>query len=257
MNRHEVTTEVLRDKNKLMETSYVRLLLEYDKERRKLKIDKTKAYQKSYSIKTAAKNNWILCIEKSPSVKNYKTYADTVYCCFVFYYSKKGLQVMRQLRNEHALEVFYGHVFTRYNQRMKLNLHNQVDVIKHFFNNNGYTNAEIIEENGRQISVGVCKEGIVLGEHHTNPEWLIHKTFISKDLKRNDQEAKEKELMLDLQIDLISQSAQIIKAINGKQLQALNDVYIQITGNNCLTSSKDKLPIEIPSFKHHPFLTRR
>ena len=37
MNRHEVTAEVVRDEKKLMDTSYPRLIMEYDPERKKIK----------------------------------------------------------------------------------------------------------------------------------------------------------------------------------------------------------------------------
>ena len=85
MNRHEVTAEVVRDEKKLMDTSCSRLMMEYDRERKKLKIDKTKSYCKADPIRTAAKNNWIVFIEKCASAPAYKTWTDAAFCCVVYY----------------------------------------------------------------------------------------------------------------------------------------------------------------------------
>jgi hypothetical protein len=253
MNRHEVTAEVVRDEKKVMDTSYPRLLMEYDRERKKLKIDKTKPYCKAYPIKTAAKNNWILFIEKSPSVPVYKTFADTVFGCVVYYYSKEGLKVLRQAKGNFAIEAYYGHVFTRYNERMGLNLSKSTDMIQAFFKNNGYSNIKLIDKNEKKFTHGICKEGTLLGEYKSEPDWLVHKTFISKDLKREDQIKKERKLMLDLQMDFISKQTQFLNNINSKELKAASDIYNQINGESNANTLKEKMPFDIPNINSMPF----
>jgi hypothetical protein len=253
MNRHEVTAEVVRDEKKLMDTSYSRLLMEYDRERKKLKIDKTQPYCKAYPIRTAAKNNWIVFIEKSPSAPVYKTFADTAFCCVVYYYSKEGLKVLRKAKGNFAIEAYYGHVFTRYNERLHLNLFKSTDIIQAFFKNNGYSNVELIDKNEKKSTHGICKEGILLGEYKTDPDWLVHKTFISKDLKRDDQDEKEKKLMLDLQIESISSQAQFLQSINSQQVRATIDVFNQINGESNVNALKEKMRFDIPNINSMPF----
>jgi hypothetical protein len=67
MNRKEVTNELVRDLEKISSTTLERLLLEYDRER-KFKINPARDYTKVYSIKTKAKNNWMIIIRKPYSV---------------------------------------------------------------------------------------------------------------------------------------------------------------------------------------------
>lgn len=255
MNRHEITAEVVRDSKKLFETTYLRLLKEYDRERKKLRIAKTEAYCKAYPIRTAAKNNWIVFIEKSPSAVCYKSLADAVCGCVLCHHSKNGLEVYRQLGEGFAIEMYYAHLFARYNERMHLNLSNTTDIIKTFFSNNGYTNADPIEKDGITHSYGVCKEGILLGVFKSDPMWLVHKTFISKDLKREDQDAKEREIMLDLQIDVVSKTRHFVQGITRKEIANTDAIYKQISGSN-VAATKDKLHFDIPNinmpFKYPP-----
>lgn len=253
MNQQEVTAEVVRDQKKLMDISYPRLLMEYDRERKKLKIDKTKPYCKAYHIRTAAKNNWILFIEKSHSEPVYKTVADTAFGCVVYYRSKEGLKVLRQAKGHFVIEAYNGHVFTRYNERMHLNLSKSKDIIEAFFKNNGYSNIELIDKNEKRHTHGICKEGILLGECKTDPDWLIHKTFISKDLKREDQDEKERKLMLALQIDAISKQAQFLQNINSQEIRATIDIFNQINGESSVNTLKEKVPFNIPNINSMPF----
>src|SRR5947208_391288 len=103
MNRKEVTEEFLRDKKQLADKTCMRLLIEYDKERKKNKIDKTKAYCKAYPIRTSAKNNWIVLVLKSPSADQYRNLLDCAYGCVAYYHAKEGLRAIRQVGNEYRL----------------------------------------------------------------------------------------------------------------------------------------------------------
>jgi hypothetical protein len=100
------------------------------------------------------------------------------------------------------MEVFNGHFFIRYNERMKLGQTNIVDMIKAFFINCGYLQIER-QKGDKEFTVGICKEGIALGNYYGDPEWLVHKTFISRDLARNDQDLHEKALLAKLQSRLL------------------------------------------------------
>jgi hypothetical protein len=246
MNRKEVTDEFLRDEKNLMEKSFARLIMEYDKERKKLKIDKTKTYCKAYPIRTAAKNNWIVLIQKTESTEQYKSILDISHACIAYYHAKEGLRAIRQVGDEYKLEVCYGHLFNRYNQRLNLNLTKTADIITHFYTNNGFINSEIKQRNGKDYLYGVCKEGILLGNLIHDPYWVVFKTFISRDLQRKDQEIKEKSIMLDLEIELSSKATQFLNNTDVRGLRQASDIYLQIAGNN-KTESKGEatLPAQL------------
>ena len=55
MNHKEVAAEFMRDLEKIKATTLERLLTEYDRERRKWKINPAKDYAKVYTIKTKGK----------------------------------------------------------------------------------------------------------------------------------------------------------------------------------------------------------
>jgi hypothetical protein len=245
MNRHEVLSEIKRDQKKLVETSYPRLVKEYEKERKKLKINKTEAWGKVYQIRTAAKNNWLVFIAKCPAAPVYNNEFDLVCGCFVYQHTNKGMQVMRQMQNGTGVEVFNGHVFARFNQRLHLNLTNPLDIVKRFFLHNGYNTTDLQEKNGKLFSTAMCKEGLLLGNYYKDPFWLIHKTFISKELERKDQLKKEREMLLDMQIEMASKSTQFLRHLDGKKIFLNDQVYHQLIGQ-VPSLTVPQLPFEIP-----------
>ncbi len=203
MIQQEVNTEILRDESKLIKSTIPRLFEEYARERKKLKIDKAQTYNRCYSIKTAAKNNWLFFIEKSYGASRFKGGSDLVGGGLVYYYNTQGLRAFRP--QEEFMEVFNGHFFTRYNQRMGLNLPYQLDVIKTFFKNSGYLKPEVMTKpDGEKYTLSVCKDGLALGRYYAGePDWLIHRTFISHDLKTPKQLLEQQRLILQMQHEII------------------------------------------------------
>lgn len=186
MNRKEVTAEFMRDHEKITNTTLVRLQGEYDRERRKRKINPSSDYVKVYTIKTKAKNNWIIIIRKPYSFSKYKSIGDTCYCLITYYHDEKGLVVLRHRDEENGIEAYWGHFFTRYNQRMHLNLDSTTEIITTFFINSGSIAYHIHpEENFR--TAGICRDGFVFGSKDNENNWIINKTFISKAIAFDDQ----------------------------------------------------------------------
>ena len=248
MTRQEVTTEILRERIKVETDVFDRLVEEYDRERRKLKIDKAKVYSKAYPIKTAGKNTWILFIQKSPGCYKYRQVSDAVACAVVYYYSAKGLQAFRYCEDEKFMEVFNGHFFVRYNERMNLNLVHMVDMIKAFFMTNGYLQMERKVKGDKDDTVGICKEGMTLGNYYHNPEWLVHKTFINRDLKRKDQDEHETLLMAQAQLQLLK--AQL------KGSFANDQVLKQIVGDRALSIAEFDDDPELLTYLKHEVLPK-
>jgi hypothetical protein len=203
MTRQEVNAEIIRETHKIETDVMDRLVEEYDRERRKLKIDKSNTYTKAYPVKTRGKNTWILFIQKSPGIAKYQDETDTATTAVVYYYSAKGLQAFRLHSEKKFMEVFNGHLFVRYNERMKLGLVSMVDMIVAFFTNCGYLQIQRKRIGDKDFTVSICRDGIALGKYYYQPDWLVHKTFISRDLKRNDQDLQENVLMATAQLKLL------------------------------------------------------
>ena len=133
MNPVEIATQVYREYSKIYFTTAQRLLKEYDRERRKLKIDKSRIYTRHYTIKTAQKNNWIIFIGKAPSKEKYKGMECANTCCMVYYYTSKGFRVFVPVSDK-IFVVYNGHVFKRYNERLNLNLASTLEAAIHILN---------------------------------------------------------------------------------------------------------------------------
>jgi hypothetical protein len=197
MSPSELSKAIIKDLIALKKSTLLRLAKEYDKLRSKKKISKEASFHQVYEIKSAAKNKWICFFSKSPIVSKYQSFKNITYTCITYYYTSKGLRVIRLIdygTNE-ILNVYNGHFFTRYNERMKLNLKQPLDIVKHFFIHNCYGMGRVIENEGREYTLSKCTDGFMLGELQNNRQWWVEKTFISNDMKREDQSEKEKEFI--------------------------------------------------------------
>jgi len=76
---------------------------------------------------------------------------------------------------------------------MSLGISNSLDIVKEFFKNNGAFLSKIIENEGLMYTLSICRDGLLLGE--IQKEWNVYKTFISKDLAREDQKEKEEKII--------------------------------------------------------------
>lgn len=61
--------------------------------------------------------------------------------------------------------------------------------------------AKVIPKDGRQFVLSVCNEGLLLGEMQA-AFWMVYKTFLTRELIKQDQTEAEAELMADLQADI-------------------------------------------------------
>lgn len=231
MNQKEVTAEIVRDHDKIEKSTFPRLLEEYRKERKKMQIDPAKTWPKHYAIKTAAKNNWLIFIQKLPSVERFKKAEDAAGFSITYYYSKDGLRVFRYgCSEDNFMEVFNGHLFTRYNERLQLNIPYQLDVIKRFFTNSFSLQHQIKTDRQKRNMVSVCREGLVLGDYMTEEKQYVFKTFISDDLKRNDQRKFEEDLMNTAKVYALLESMTSETEEAYLKAKRKNDTLLQIAG---------------------------
>ncbi len=205
MTYKEITAQVMSEYDKILSTTMLRLGLEYEKERKKLKIDKKRTYRKEYVIKTAGKNTWIIILGKAPSQEKFTDRYCTNTCCATYYYNSKGLQVFNPQSTKVILAVYNGHFFMRYNERLRLNLKTPIDIVKHFFKYNSYIEPQITVKGDRLFALGICKSGMLLGEAINDYTWVQWRTFVSKDLLKPGQDELEIELITNLQAQIASE----------------------------------------------------
>ena len=199
MNDKEVGLEVFRDWDAITNsTTFERIGKDYDKLRRKNKTDKLAPFFKYYEIKTAQKNKWVFLLRKENTDQKYDGLQSIAFLCFTYYYTGIGLRVLKIIKSG-GLSVFNGHVFQRYNERMKLNMTLPLDVVKHFFIQNGFFTSRIVPKENREFIVGTCIDGMLLGEVQNDSHWVVFKTFLNRELLRPEQQEEEVDILLSLQ----------------------------------------------------------
>lgn len=203
MNIAEITREVKRDYEKIRETTLIRLGQEYDRERKKFKIDKKRTYAKIYTFKTASKNNWMIMFAKAPSSVRYENRnKDLIWSAVTWYYDKIGLMVL-QWTPQGGIQAYTGHLFQRYKERLKLDLDSPVEIVKHFFLNNLHASYQEGTRKGKLQCIGYTNGGLLLGEQ-VSDDWLLWKTFVSRDLFHAGQNEIEQKVISLAEMELIN-----------------------------------------------------
>jgi hypothetical protein len=201
MTHEEIAAQIKREYSKIQETTLLRLGAEYDRERRKLRINKEDIYPKEYEIKTAGKNNWIIFLQKGPGVNKYTGTESLTYLCVVYYYSNKGLMAFWPASYE-VLAGFTSHFFKRYNERLCLNLSNPIDIVKAFFRKGMYCTVKIVEKNNRPQVIAFGVDGIRFGEIKYNFTYVEWKTFVNREIAFPQQKKWEHEVNKELMQEL-------------------------------------------------------
>lgn len=203
MNNKEITKDIKKDLEILCNSSTAdRLMFEYYMERKKLKIKKDAVYSKFYDIKTKSKNKWVIKISKYQFSEKFNTPGDCVLLMFVYYYSELGIRVFSLLDDDN-IAVLNGHLFSRYRERMKLDISNSLDVVKRYLENNYTATYKYMpEKEGKIKFLGLIKEGFILGEYILEDRWFVYKTFISKTTSGFDANEFEMDSMKKIKDEL-------------------------------------------------------
>jgi hypothetical protein len=226
MNHSEMYWETLKDAIKLKATTGRRLFHEYDRERRKLRINPSSVYPKVYPIKTKAKNTWLIFIRKAPATQKYKDVHSACQTMVLYYYDKNGLQAIEC--SSGSIEHYTAHFFQRYNERLALGLSSPLERVKTYFMNSGPAIYSIYKHKNRRRTVGISSEGFLLGELFLNDQWHIHKTFVSRNLSRPGQRTLETSLLKQLfnEMDIYDEGASSPAAKAGSK-----DIFASIMMN--------------------------
>lgn len=203
MTNKELVKEVLSDTDIIYSSSTVyRLADTYYQERLRNKISKTDLYVKFYEIKSNSKNRWIIMMERNTLHEKYQYARDVALMPYTIYYTDKGLRILyRTRRNDVA--VMNAHLYERYRERMKLDIPNLLDVVKHYVEHNYSILYYLFPEvDGRRKFYGTVKEGYVMGEFIEDDKLFIQKTFICKEGSTLKATAYEKECLANVMEEL-------------------------------------------------------
>ena len=180
MNHQEITKEILKEQEIFLNSSTTsRLTSEYFIERKKNKIKKDADYPRFYDIKTKAKNHWSILLSKGHELPYYNSPYDFDIRFFTHYYSEKGIRVFES--NPDEIVVHNQHFFSRYRERMNLNILNIMDVVKLYHKRNWDPKYSYMDEvDGRNKFVAISDDGYAMGEYIVADNWIINKTFLAK-----------------------------------------------------------------------------
>ena len=220
MTPEEITREIFTDWETLAEKTLPRLAQEYDRARKRLKVNKESRFAKMYEIKTKKKNNWFLVLNKGVDVEKYRTWRDIDLTKLVYYYTKRGIRVFEIIGDDDKLAVYNAHLFSRYRERMKLDIPNPYDVVKYFFLNDSYAVINDFDE-----AFSPRKNGIVLGTYLKEMGWIMCNTFITNEMKFSDQNEIEKQL-----IEIWEEESNIEFLLNGNSsyFKAIRGAIIEL-----------------------------
>jgi len=236
MNHQEIFSQIQREYEKIRATTIERLFDEYDRERKKLKIKKDDPYIREYSIKTHGKNNWIIFMEKSPAIEKYKKGGYINFIAIIYYYSEQGLRVLHT--QENALVSFSSHFFKRYNERMKLNLSNPLDIVKAYFRTGTYGRNKMIENGTTTQIIGFRPQGLQFGLVKYDKSYIEWKTFVNNELAFRSQEKIKREAIKELKAGIeavkLFQSIGMYEEELEKNLLILQNSYLSLTGEKLI-----------------------
>lgn len=207
MNNKEIRKEVLNDFEIITNSSTIdRFATDYYRERKKLSIDREDSYPLFYEIKTKAKNNWMFMLTKLPYIHKYSSKYDFSILCFLYYYTSKGICVI-QINQTKNIFVYYGHLFSRYRERMNLDIPNLLDVVILYFAMNETPTYKFLPKKDEVIqAIGVVNEGFLKGEYDEEAQLCINKTFINLETASETSLAYVTQMLSDATDYLINSS---------------------------------------------------
>jgi len=205
MNRKEIKMEVLNDHDTIFASStIVRLATEYYRERNKLHIKKEAEYHRCYEFKTKSKNNWIISLFKDPDLKKIQKIEDCSCILYTYYYAGKNISVIR-VAPSGKIEFYYAHLFSRYRERMGLDIPNLLDVVKYYLRLNADSwNRKLPDKDGQIKVIGTLKGGFQLGEYDKENQCDVFKTFIPFATANLLTKADRKETISKIKLSLLN-----------------------------------------------------
>ncbi len=206
MSNDEVTKEVLYDHLVFASSqTVIRLIKGYNQERIRRKVPKDERYLKFYDIKTKKKNKWLFVVSKNDQIDKYQSTKHISINPYCYYYTNKGLRLFNPHWDDNGekligIDVYNGHLFQRYNERLELGLIDPLAKVKKFIIDNPSSITKIIKRNDVSYTFTKVREGLLLGS--IQGIWIVHKTFVNNQLLYEEQLDEEKELLSSFEVEI-------------------------------------------------------
>lgn len=185
MDDREIVSNIKDDYRLICSRYDERISKEYDKIRRRNKIDIKSEFPYWFEIKTPSKNNWLLSLCKGLAISSYKGLDSVTSLYLCYYYHDTEIKVFQvNPFNDYIFE-FDSKFFKRYNEEMNLNITESIDIVKHYFMHNGRSVCQFGSDGEKKYVRGLIKEGFILGDILIDKSLINFDTFIRKD-KSND-----------------------------------------------------------------------
>jgi len=202
MTHIEKLIEVEKDYRSFSYSRLQRLAADYEKERRKKKIDKAAKFTRTYKLRSPNKNFWLYHFNKDPVFKKYKKVTDCAFTMYTFYINPKGFQVFKIVPTTtgagiQTITTYNSHVFKRYAERTGADFTQPLKTAQQFFKNNPSS----ISKGFDKKVIGICSDGLLLGSYLDSN--VIFKTFITKEQMKQDQKGEEKEMLEGIESNVI------------------------------------------------------
>lgn len=181
-----------------------RYFKEYDKIRRRNKIDKEAEFPKCFQFRTPSKNNWMCFVSKAESEKSYKGEDYSAISFFLYYYDDYGIRVFHPTMNFYT-SIYNSSVFNTYGKKMNLEYQDQLELIKHYMTYNRITYLHYQKEQNKIDVLGIVRDGFLFGEYIPDVRIVIYKDFITKDMVNLIPEDRKKLIVQQLERDILRQ----------------------------------------------------
>lgn len=164
----------------------------YEKLLKQLAPRRDEEYYRTFDYYSKHKNTWIFSLivsKKKPSVH-----------AMVYFYGKRGLTGIRKSVSDGSMAYYTAHFFKRYNERLNLGFVFPEDIIRAYLKENPVYNTNLLEEfkPGLYKIFSSTKSGILLGTYDKHIQFLKINTFISRDMLKGDQVARDMQLKKQL-----------------------------------------------------------
>ena len=177
-------------------------------------------------LRTRAKNNRLIFLQKMPLSPKYRGTDDISFYPVVYYFGCRGFTVFKPDEDSGVLFVYQPHVFTRYCQRMQLDLSDPLQKMQHFFTYNACADHQVTEPDTRLFSIGVCRDGVLLGDYREGLKWVLNRTFVNREVFHRYQEKAESQLINELTATMTKTMAgKISVAIANRDAAVAHAIY--------------------------------
>lgn len=226
MTNAEIVKQLQPEQAKIIDLIKSRFAPDYTKYRRQYKVKAESVYPKYYKTKLSSKNLWTAVLCKAGAVEKFKDQDSLSFSIYTHYYNETGLRVFkfRGLYKWEGMNIYNGHFFERYNERLELGINKPLEIVDHYFGHNDDSYGKILDP---ETVVNFHRDGMSICGLDQTKSFVTFKTFISKGMQFREQDGLKSELIESLANEIKEKLIQ--PDFNEVEYFYMADVYKSIT----------------------------